>query len=224
MSTSLEEPPVAVRPPTMTKPRTAKDLLRDLGDIDPGRVRLDPPPGTATIADLLKHENDHCELIDGTLVEKAVGNEESFFASSFGRLLNNFVTDGNLGWMTGEAGFYEFTDGQVRGPDLAFVSWDRSPGRRRSTDPIPLLSPDLVVEVLSPGNTRAEMERKRGEYFRAGVRLVWEVDPRARTVRVYDAADRFTDLSAADTLSGDPVLPGFALPLAQLFAELDRHG
>ncbi|MBX9580988.1 MAG: Uma2 family endonuclease [Gemmataceae bacterium] len=224
MSTLLEDPPATAKPPVAARPRTLRDLLRELGDIDPARVRLIPPPGTATIADLLKPDNDHCELIDGTLVEKAVGNEESFFAFSFGRFLNNFVTDRNLGWMTGEAGFYELDGGRVRGPDIAFVSWDRSPGRRRSEDPIPLLSPDLVVEVLSPSNTRAEMDRKRGEYFRAGVRLVWEVDPRQRTVRVYTNPEQFADLTAADTLSGEPVLPGFTLPLAQLFAELDRHG
>jgi Uma2 family endonuclease len=82
----------------------------------------------------------------------------------------------------------------------------------------------LAVEVLSLSNTAGEMARKRDEYFRAGVRLVWEIDPRARTVRAYTAADQFRDLTAADTLSGDPVLPGFTLPLADLFAELDRHG
>jgi Uma2 family endonuclease len=89
---------------------------------------------------------------------------------------------------------------------------------------VPQLAPDLAVEVLSPSNTRAEMARKRGEYFRAGVRLVWEIDPRKRGVRVYTAADQFTDLSAGDALDGGTVLPGFTLPLADLFAELDRHG
>lgn len=65
------------------------------------------------------------------------------------------------------------------------------------------------------------MARKRAEYFAAGVRLVWEIDPRART---YTAADQFTDLTAADTLGGGSALPGFAVPLVDLFAELDRHG
>jgi Uma2 family endonuclease len=84
--------------------------------------------------------------------------------------------------------------------------------------------PELVVNFSRPGNTPGEMTRKRGEYFRAGVRLVWEIDPRARTVRVYTSVTAFTDLTAADTLDGAPVLPGFTLPLSQLFAELDRHG
>jgi Uma2 family endonuclease len=82
----------------------------------------------------------------------------------------------------------------------------------------------LVVNCFRPGNTPGEMARKRGEYFRAGVRLVWEIDPRARTARVYTSETSFTDLTEADTLDGNPVLPGFTLPLAQVFAELDRRG
>ncbi len=112
----------------------------------------------------------------------------------------------------------------VRAPDVAFISWERMANRRRPSDPIPALTPDLAIEVLSVSNTLGEMARKRDEYFGAGVRLVWEIDPRARTVRIYTAIDQFRDLTAADTLTGDPVLPGFAVPLAKLFAELDRHG
>jgi Uma2 family endonuclease len=66
---------------------------------------------------------------------------------------------------------------------------------------------------------------KREDYFRAGCRLVWEIDPDTRTVAVYtrvEPADAV--LTVADTLVGDPVLVGFTLPLAGLFAELDRHG
>jgi Uma2 family endonuclease len=74
------------------------------------------------------------------------------------------------------------------------------------------------------GNTPAEMARKRGEYFRSGVKLLWEVDPYARTVRVYSSETAFADLTATDSLDGRDVLPGFTLPVADLFAELDRHG
>jgi Uma2 family endonuclease len=98
------------------------------------------------------------------------------------------------------------------------------PGREDATDAVPQLSPDLVVEVYSPSNTKREMARKRAEYFRGGVIRVWEIDPLARWVRVFTAPETFTELTAADTLTGDPVLPGFTLRLADLFAELDRHG
>ncbi len=203
---------------------TIGELLRRLGDIPPDRVRFKPAPGTATIDDLLRPENEGCELVEGTLVEKAVGLEESFLATWLSTLLNQFVVPRNLGMVTGEAGFMGLPGGPVRGPDVAFTSWDRMTNRQRPGDPIPELAPDLAVEVLSRGNTRGEMVRKRSEYFRAGVRLVWEIDPRARTVRVYTSETAYTDLVATDTLDGGAVLPGFAVPLADLFAELDRHG
>jgi Uma2 family endonuclease len=204
--------------------KTLGDLLRRIGDVAPDRVRFVPAPGTATRDDLLKPENELCELVEGTLVEKPVGQEESFLALSLATWINNFVIPNNLGYLTGESGFYELPGGTVRGPDVAFTLWDRLPGRRRPTDPIPLDVPNLVVEVLSPSNTKREMALKREEYFRGNVQLVWEIDPRQRTVRVYTALDRFQDLTAADSLTGDPVLPGFALPLQDLFGELDRHG
>ena len=100
--------------------------------------------------------------------------------------------------------------GLVRIPDLAFISWQRLPERRVPTDPIPGLVPDLVVEVLSDGNTAAEMDRKRREYFAAGVRLAWFVDPVARTVEVYTAANQSTLLEAEQTLDGGK--PDFLCP------------
>ncbi|MBY0513508.1 MAG: Uma2 family endonuclease [Gemmataceae bacterium] len=207
-----------------TPAKTLGQFLRQLGDVSPDRVRFEPRPGTATVADLLKPENKGCELVDGTLVEKAMGVRESLLAFYLGELLGPVVRRQNLGILTGPDGTFEVLLGLVRLPDVAFVSWDRLPGRRLPDEPVPNVVPDLAVEVLSRNNTRGEMERKRGEYFRAGVRLVWEIDPRARAVRVFTSADQFTDLTAADTLTGEPVLPGFTLPLAQLFAELDRHG
>lgn len=204
--------------------RTLGDLLRRLGDVPADRVRFAPAPGTATLRDLLRPENEGCELVEGTLVEKPVGLAESFLASWLITLLNNYVVPNNLGIVTGERGFVELPGGPVRGPDVAFTSWARTANRKRPTDPIPTLAPDFVVEVLSPSNTAAEMARKRGEYFRAGVRLVWEIDPRARTLRAYTSETAFTDHTATDTVSGGAVLPGFTLALCALFDQLDRCG
>lgn len=204
--------------------RTVADLLHRLGDIPADRVRFNPIPGTAGVEDLLRSENKGCELVEGTLVDKPVGLEEAFLAGWLLTLINQFVVPRNLGMVTGEAGLMELPGGPVRGPDVAFTSWGRMANRRRPADPIPELAPELVVEVLSPSNTLGEMERKRGEYCRAGVRLVWEIDPRARTVRAYTSESAFTDLTATDTLDAGAVLPGFTLRPAQLFAELDRHG
>jgi Uma2 family endonuclease len=163
-------------------------------------------------------------LVDGTLVEKAVGYSESLLAVFLGGFVNAFVIPRNLGLVTGADGMMRLFPGLVRYPDLAVTLWDRIPGRRVPVAPIPDLVPNLAVEVLSLSNTIAEMTRKRGEYFSFGVQLVWEIDPRARTVRIYSAPTAFTELTEADTLTGDPVLPGFKLALRDFFGELDRHG
>jgi Uma2 family endonuclease len=211
---------IRFKPPVLT----VGDLLHRLGDVSPERVLFNPIPGTATEADLLLPGNRGCELVEGTLVEKPMGFRESLLAAYLIELLGPFIRANNLGIRTGEDGPFRLLTGLVRKPDVAFVSWDRLPGRQIPDAPVPDVVPDLAVEVLSESNTPAEMDRKRDEYFRAGVRLVWEIDPRARTVRVYTAVDQFQDLTAADNLTGGSVLPGFTLPLADLFAELDRHG
>jgi Uma2 family endonuclease len=206
---------------------TLADLLERLGGVSPARVRFDPLPGTATEADVLeveRRESRLCELVDGVLVEKAVGYRESLLAGALLALLRAFVVPRNLGLVSGADGMILLFPGLVRIPDVAFVAWDRLPERRGPDSPLPHLVPNLAVEVLSEGNTAAEMERKLGEYFEAGVALVWLVDPRARTVSVHTALERFTRLGAGGTLDGGPVLPSFSLPLRDLFAELDRQG
>jgi Uma2 family endonuclease len=77
---------------------------------------------------------------------------------------------------------------------------------------------------LSAGNTARELVRKRQEYFAAGVHLVWQVDPHTRTVEVFTAPNQSTVRHEAQTLEGGMVLPGFILPLQELFAELDLQG
>jgi Uma2 family endonuclease len=205
---------------------TIQDLLEELG-VPARRVRLRPAPGAATEQDVLDidaHEGRRCELVNGVLVEKAVGFRESILALALAEFLRAFVRSRNLGLVSGEGGFMRLSRGLVRIPDVAFTSWDRLPGRRVPTEPIPDLAPDLAVEVLSESNTEQEMARKRREYFSAGVRLVWLIDPDDRTVSVYTDPDRATVLDAAQTLDGGAVLPGFVLSLQQLFAELDQQG
>ena len=185
-------------------------------------MRLHPTPGTATEKDVIKvldRENRPCELVDGTLVEKAMGYEESRIAVTIIILLGSFVRRHKLGIVTGPDGTIKLFPGLVRIPDVAFASWDRFPGRKRPKAPIPLLAPDLVVEVLSKGNTRPEMKRKLGEYFGAGVRLVWLVDPRKKTVRVHASVDQSILLKEGQSLDGGDVLLGFTLSLDELFAE-----
>jgi Uma2 family endonuclease len=199
---------------------TIGDLLKRLGHIPAERVRLRPTPGTATekdVIDVLDRENRPCELVEGTLVEKAMGYEESEIAGLLITFLNNFIRPRKLGIVTGADGTIRLFPGLVRIPDVAFASWGCFPDRKRPKARIPQLAPDLVVEVLSKGNTKPEMAKKLGEYFGAGVRVVWLVDPRKRTVRVHTAIDQFVLIKEGQMLDGGAVLPGFVLRMDELF-------
>jgi Uma2 family endonuclease len=203
---------------------TIADLLKRLGNISASRVRLYPAPGTATEKDVIKvldRENRPCELVDGTLVEKPMGYEESEIAATIIILVGSFVRRHKLGIVTGPDGSIRLFPGLVRIPDVAFASWDWFPGRTRPRAPIPHLAPDLVVEVLSKSNTKGEMNRKLREYFEAGVQLVWIVDPRKRTVRVHTAVDQSVVFSGDQSLDGGAALPGFVLPLNELFVKYE---
>lgn len=202
----------------------AAEMVKRLGNIPLDRICFTPPPGTATLRDLraaLRRSGHLYELVDGTLVEKALGLSESMIALLLARRIGNFAEEHDLGIPAGEAGTVQLLKGLVRIPDVAFFCWDKLPGRMLPAQPIPDLAPDLAVEVLSKTNTPAEMKRKLREYFRAGVRLVWMIDPARRQAEVYTAPDApAATLGAAQALDGGAVLPGFTLPLAELFARL----
>jgi Uma2 family endonuclease len=201
---------------------TVADLLEHFGPILFTRIRHHPAPGTATERDVVEieaREGRLYELVDGVLVEKAMGFTESLLAGWILTSINLFLSGKNLGIATGADGMLRLTSGLVRIPDVSFISWNRLPGRRIPDEPLPALAPDLAVEVLSINNTRQEMERKLVEYFEAGVLLVWYVDPRKQTVRVYTSPDESKLVRGKQILDGGAVLPGFSLPLAELFKE-----
>jgi Uma2 family endonuclease len=119
---------------------TLADLLEHLGGISPNRVRFRPAPGTATEKDVLAihdREGRLYELVDGVLVEKAVGLRESLLAIALASILRSFVRPRNLGLVTGADGMMRLFPSLVRIPDAAFISWDRLPNRRVPTEPIP---------------------------------------------------------------------------------------
>jgi Uma2 family endonuclease len=188
---------------------------------------MTPPPGTATEADVLAvyaRERRLCELVDGVLVEKPVGYRESRLASILGHFVETFLDTNNLGATAGEAGTLRLEAGLVRIPDLSFVVWEQFPNREWPAESMPDAYPDLAVEVLSASNTRREMERKRREYFAAGTRLVWEVNPAQRTVDVYTDPDNFVRLDESQSLDGGDVLPGFTLSIRRWFERAARGG
>jgi Uma2 family endonuclease len=202
---------------------TMAERLVELGSISADRVRSRPAPGTATCDDLIAANEGTgplCELIDGTLVEKAVGFEASVVAMTIARILGFFVSARKLGVVSGPDGMFRLLANTVRGPDVAYLARDRFPGGAFPTDAFPALSPNLVVEVLSPSNTQAEMSRKRIEYFHSGVQLVWIVDCASRSVAVYTSPSSVTELGDAQSIDGGMVLPDFTSPIADFFADL----
>lgn len=150
-----------------------------------------------------------------------MGWQESMLAGILLYWLNQFLETNNLGLATGADGFSRLFPDTVRGPDVAFVNWSRLP-HGVPAEPIPELVPNFVMEILSIGNTRGEMARKRREYFHAGVQLVWIVDPRARTVAVYRSADNAVIVDDSRNLDAGEILPGFTVNLSDLFARLDQ--
>jgi Uma2 family endonuclease len=204
---------------------TLTELTTRLGPMPSWRIRTNPPPGSATPADVLRiHRAEHrlCELSDGILVEKDMGYEESVIAGRLLTFLNNFVIPRRLGLVTGEAGMMKINSRTVRIPDVAFVSVQRLPAGSMPTEAMPRLVPNLAVEVLSRGNTVEEMQTKRMDYFLAGVELMWVVDPRSRTVEVWTSQNSSVTLKDSQFLTGGSVLPGFRLKVKQLFAGLEQ--
>lgn len=202
------------------------DALGKLGNVALERIRMNPAPGTATPGDvgaIRASEKRLYELVDGILVEKAVGFRESLVAVFIASLLRDHITKENLGLVVGADGMMRLFDDTVRIPDVAYIAWERLPEGRVPEAPIPQLAPTIAVEVLSSSNTTAEMDRKRDEYFRSGVCEVWEIDIRDRTAIVYgDGGDSRDVLDEQGSIQSRS-LAGFELPLAKVFAELDRH-
>jgi Uma2 family endonuclease len=215
--------PAAEPIPSAGPAETVADLLRRLGSIPARRVRLHPTPGTATERDLIRENESKLrtalyELVDGTLVEKPKGLEESGLAALLIMFLNNFVHPRRLGLVTAPDGPFRIESGSIRLPDVSFFVRANQPGGKSPGGPVAQVAPDLAVEILSKSNTKAEIARKLREYFASGARLAWIVDPRTRTVRVHTSPTESTRLDAeTGVLDGGDVLPGFRLALADLF-------
>jgi Uma2 family endonuclease len=205
---------------------TLADLMDRLGNVPLERIRLHPFPGTATVADVARlcdrEPKCLCELVDGVLVEKVVGHQESRLAIRLAQALQNYLDTNDLGIVSGSDGPHQILADQVRFPDVAFIAYNRIPEQADPATKVPNWIPNLAVEILSAGNTRAEMSRKLRDYFDAGVELVWYVDPSDRTVRVYRSAEVVTILTEADWLDGERLLPGFRLNIRDWFERATR--
>lgn len=206
---------------TIPQTESLAELLHRLGDVPAERILARPAPGTALPSDVLRlcdgEPKRLCELVDGVLVEKAMGHRESRLAVWLAAQIFSFLETHNLGILTGADGPYSLEEDQIRFPDVAFIKWEDIPQDADPGTPMPDWKISLAVEAISPGNTRGEMKRKLKDYFAAGVELVWYIYPIERVIRVYTSEEDCQTLTDADELDGGEVLPGFRVSVRELF-------
>lgn len=168
------------------------------------------------------------EVLDGEIVEKPpMGTRQELMAGILYLRLGHFVEMHKLGWAVVET-LFDFTKqvGHKRRPDLAFVSEQRWPRSKA----IPerdgwQVVPDLAIEVVSPSNSWDEVLDKVQEYFQVGVRRVWVVSGPHRQVHVFSSPTEVRIFARTDTLDDAELLPGFRLPVAEVFTtERDASG
>lgn len=175
-----------------------------------------------TPADVLRMEGEQrYELVNGQLVCTDMSGLAAIITAFLVGRLDAFVRSHKLGVVMTSDGSYQcfaVERDRVRRPDLSFISKARMrPEYLEGHIPIP---PDLAVEVVSPNDLFYDVQQKVGEYLRAGVRLVWIVNPRTREVHVYRADGEFQLLKIDDALDGADVVPGFRCPLAEIFQDV----
>jgi Uma2 family endonuclease len=178
-------------------------------------------PLTAEDLPYVMPDEQLCELVAGSLVcEPLPGAEHGLVAATILGHLFRFVHEHGLGRVyAAETGFVLARGPDtVRGPDAAYVSAERSAATVRR-GPFFEGAPDLAVEVLSPGNTRREIAAKVREYLAAGAGAVWVVDPARRAVTVHRPGHEPETFSRDEVLDGGSVLPGFRLPVAEIFEQ-----
>lgn len=204
---------------TVVVPNVAEIWLCS-GQVPLSRILVTPAPGTATPEDAVQSRKKlgiNCELVNGTLVAKTMGFYESHVAMILAYFIQSYLMENPIGLIAGEDGPYLLLPRNVRKPDVSVITFARLPRGTLPPDAICPIAPDLAAEVLSRGNSVAEMELKRKQYFGSGVRLVWEINPQTKSARAYTAADQFQDIPCEGVLRGGEVLPGFELPLIRLF-------
>jgi Uma2 family endonuclease len=224
MSTTLPAPVPALAPSPFPREWNLADLQSHFG-VPAERIRLVPPPGYATEEDLLylaEHEDCLCELVDGTLLEKPVGINEGRVAARIIMEFGRYADLEKLGEVFAPDAPMRILPKKVRMPDVSFISHQRLEPLDLETQRVAPVAPEIAIEVLSKSNTRREMELKLKQYFEAGVRHVWFIDPAKRTAKSFSSPTEFRDVPPTGFLAAEDVLPGFRLSLAKLFTQAKR--
>jgi Uma2 family endonuclease len=173
-----------------------------------------------TPADLLAMpDSKRFELVDGNLVERDMGWQSSWIGGKLLRLLGNFGEENGQGWVApADASYQCFPDSpdKVRRPDVSFICRARLPGEIFPPGHCSI-APDLVAQVVSPNDLAYDVDERVHEYLGAGVHLVWVIYPETRSIMVHRPDGTGLRLEEGDELSGETVLPGFRVPVQDIF-------
>ena len=161
------------------------------------------------------------ELVDGELVDRDGTPQHSIVGAGFAWLLRTHVRNAGLRLHVGISGGFQINAHTLRFPDVHVTTWERMAAYSESEGAWPHFAPDVAIEVVSASNTPAALARKTAEYFAGGTRAVWIADPNPRTVAIRRPGIPEQVLASDDMLSGDPEIPGFACPVAAIFAVLE---
>jgi Uma2 family endonuclease len=172
----------------------------------------------ATIEDLMQMPEDgqKYELVDGEIVVSPTGYRHSAVGLRIGHLVQLFLDEHPIGAIAGADLGVVFDNGNLRSPDLTFVRNEKIPTGDAETRFLEVV-PDLVVEVLSPSDSMKFVGHKIGEFLERGVPIVWLVDPKQQTVTMYRSLTNTERYTAEDTITAEPVLPGFSCTVARFF-------
>ena len=162
-------------------------------------------------------EDKRYELDEGELIETTrPAYRHNQVLTKLMLRIGNFLEQSCLGVMMISENLYALAPSIRRAPDLAVILGDRQ-SELQGAKVIPIV-PEIAVEVLSPNETLRSVHRKLKQYFDAGVKEVWLIDPEVREVEIWTGRNLPDHaLTGADVLQS-PLLPGFTLPLEELFA------
>jgi Uma2 family endonuclease len=161
-----------------------------------------------------------CELVGGRIVPTMpTGDEHADVEAELGMRLRAYGKETGRGRAVGgEVGIYiRRNPDTVRATDLVFISRERDLRPRAKV--YFEIAPELVVEVLSPDDRMSRVREKLRDYFSAGVRVVWVVDSTLRRVLVHRSLTDLTVLDDRQILLDEEILPGFSVPVSELFPE-----
>ena len=161
------------------------------------------------------------ELVDGELVDMDGAPKHGTVTGEIYLLLRFQIRSAGLPLNVGVATGFQLDPYTLRFPDVHVTSWERMAAYDADAGGFPHFAPDVAIEVVSPSNTPAALARKTEEYFANGTRAVWIADPGPRTVGIRRPGQPELVFGFGDILTGDPEIPGFACPVADIFAVLD---